>query len=239
MKQIFFILIFCLLFLSACTNEQVNSTNNNSASEESSNNSSNEPTNGELIDQNEGIQETIEDDVDYSKFFMPEGSTAYFLGEGNEFATFTVKTKWLSDRYVALVEDNGGAAILKIYRVMDEDDKVEKVYDQVIEEFPNDVTYPTVDELNKMPLIEPYLNGPLEVGTVIGDWKIVQVDTTLSTPYKSFEHVIVLEEISEDFTNRKYFAIGFGEVKRESIMQVEGEDPFVVTSTLEKIETKP
>ncbi len=61
--------------------------------------------------------------------------------------------------------------------------------------------------------------------------------TTLETPYQTFENVFVLEETSEDFINRKYFVEGFGEVKRESIMQIEGEEDFIVTSTLEKIET--
>ncbi len=64
---------------------------------------------------------------------MPDGSTAYFLGEGNEYATYTVHTKWLSDQYVALVEDNGGAALLKVFRVMNEENKIDKVYDEIID----------------------------------------------------------------------------------------------------------
>ncbi len=229
------LLIFTLLFLAGCTNDSVNSDKKNTT-EETTDNNQNGTDAGEPTEQNES-DEVAKEDVDYTKFFMPDDSTAYFLGEGNEYAAYTVHTKWLSDHYVALVEDNGGAAKLKIYRVMDENDKIDKVYDEIIEGLPNEVQYPSVEKLNSLPLIETYLNGPLNVGTVIGNWKITQVGTTLDTPYQTFDHVFVLEETTEDFINRKYFVEGFGEVKRESIMHIEGEEDFIVTSTLEKIES--
>lgn len=234
------LIITFILFLTACTNEPDQSSEKSDPQIETSNETqtetnSNEPNNN---NNNNNEQETVDEDIDYTKFFMPNESTAYFLGEGNEYATFTIHTKWLSDRYVALVENNGGAVMMKIYRVMDEYNKIDKVYDQMIDEYPNNIQYPSIDELNSLPLIETYLNGPLEVGTVIDKWKIVQDDITLETPYQTFEHVFVLEETSEDFINRKYFALGYGEVKRESIMKIDGEEEFIVTSVLEKIETK-
>ncbi|CAM5180050.1 putative protein OS=Ureibacillus acetophenoni OX=614649 GN=SAMN05877842_103189 PE=4 SV=1 [Ureibacillus acetophenoni] len=230
MKQLLFILT--LLFLVGCTNDQVNTSDTNHPPGESSSETPNDSNDSE-----DESDEVTENDVDYSKFFLPDGSTAHFLGDGNEFATYTVYTKWLSDRYVSIVEDNGGLAMLKIYRVMDEYDKIDKVYEEPIEGLPSEVQYPSVDELNNLPLIESYLNGPIEVGTEIGKWKIVEIDTTLETPYQTFEDVFVLEEETEDFINRKYFVEGFGEVKREAIMHIEGEDDYIVTSTLEKIDS--
>lgn len=237
MKHLVF--IFTLLFLVGCTNEQANNNDTinqpDGVTSETPNDSKGEEPNEQ--NQNEEPEEVAEDEVDYSQFFMPDGSMAYFLGDGNEFATYTVHTKWLSANYVALVENNGGATMLKIYRVMDEFDKIDKVYEEMIEELPGNVQYPSTDELDSLPLIERYLNGPIEVGTTINDWKIVEVNTIVETPYQTFEDVFVIEEVTEDYINRKYFVAGFGEVKRESIMHMEGEEDFIVSSTLEKIET--
>ncbi|SOC37404.1 hypothetical protein [Ureibacillus acetophenoni] len=230
-----FLFITFILLLTACTNVQNHSSEQSDPQVITSSETKNEDKTNEPNVANE--QEAVDEDIDYTKFFMPNESTAYFLGEGNEFATFTIHTKWLSERYVALVENNGGAVTLKIYRVMDEYNKIDKVYDQVIEELPNNVEYPSISELDSLPMLETYLTGPIEVGTVINGWEIVQVDVTLDTPYQTFDHVFVLEETSEDFINRKYFALGYGEVKRESIMKIDGEEDFVVTSVLEKIET--
>lgn len=231
-----YILFICtILFLSACSFTQ-SSSKETETQEKPVEETPNDAIAGEPANKQDDHQEIIDEDIDYTKFFMPDNSTAYFLGDGNEYATFNVHTKWLSDRYVALVENNGGAVMLRIYRVMDEYNKIEKVYEEMIED-PQNVHYPKVEELNSLPSIEPYINGPIEVGTVIGKWKITEVDKTLVTPYQTFEHVFVLEETSEDFINRKYFALGFGEVKKESIMHIDGEEDFIVTSTLEKIET--
>jgi hypothetical protein len=188
MKQIF--LIFALLLLSACTNETVKNeetnTPNQTVNETPDQTGTNVPSNQTLGEvQNDKI-------VNYSKFFMPDESTAHFLGEGNEFATYTVHTKWLSDRYVALVENNGGVEKMKIYRVMNDEEKIVKVYDEVIEGLPSEVQYPSTNVLENMSVLEMYLNGPIEKGTHIGNWTIIDVNTTLETPYQTFKNVFVL-----------------------------------------------
>lgn len=50
-------------------------------------------------------------------FFPPDGSTAYFQGEGNEFAGYTLRTTFLDAEHIAQLEDNGGVVLLKIYRI--------------------------------------------------------------------------------------------------------------------------
>ena len=79
------------------------------------------------------------------------------------------------------------------------------------------------------------MQKPFEVGATFNDWTIVETDATIETPYQNFEHVLVIEMKDKDFTNRKYFAKNFGEIKRESVMIIEDEEDFVVTSTLESV----
>ena len=54
---------------------------------------------------------------DLKKYFKPDKSTATFLGEGNEFATYTEKTTWISDQYVGTIVDNGGVTTMNIYKI--------------------------------------------------------------------------------------------------------------------------
>lgn len=169
--------------------------------------------------------------TDFKKFFKPDGSTASFLGEGNEFASYTEKTKWLSDDYVATVIDNGGATTMKIYRVLE--DRIDLIYDELVEEMPNNITYPEVISLEKLEAIEPYFAGPIEVGTTFGNWEIVETGASVDTHFESFENVIVIEEQQEDYINRKYLVEGFGVVKA---VYTDTNEEYIVTSTLEKLE---
>ncbi|SOC23893.1 hypothetical protein SAMN05880501_11634 [Ureibacillus xyleni] len=172
--------------------------------------------------------------TDFKHFFKPDGTTSTFLGEGNEYASYTEKTKWLSDNYVATVIDNGGATTMKVYRVLE--DRIDLVYDELVEEMPNDVVYPEVQSLDKLEAVEPYLASPIEVGTTFGNWKIVETGASIDTHFETFENAIVIEEQGEDFTNRKYVVEGFGVVKSESVMVTDTNEEYIVTSTLERIE---
>ena len=125
-------------------------------------------------------------------------------------------------------EDNGGVLMRKIYQV--ENDKIETLSEEAID---NDEPLPSKEEISKLTAKEIYLQKPLKVGTTFNQWTIVKTDATVETPYKNFEHVLVIEMKENDFTNRKYFAEGYGEIKRESVMETE--DDFVVTSTLESV----
>ncbi|WP_223634259.1 hypothetical protein [Planococcus sp. 4-30] len=172
--------------------------------------------------------------VDPYDYFMPDGSTASFLGEGNEYASFTLRTVYLEGEHVAVYEDNGGTVALRVYRLSE--DAIELVEEQV--EFYEDYTA-TREELEALEPIRTYLTFPLESGTVIGERTVVETDATVETPFKNFEQVVVLErEGEEDSLSRSYFAEGYGEIKREYRMQEEGQEEFVVTSVLEELETE-
>ncbi|MER2090432.1 MAG: hypothetical protein ABS920_11895, partial [Sporosarcina sp.] len=132
--------------------------------------------------------------------------------------------------YVVVHENNGGSLVRYIYKI--EPDKVsilEKKTVELVDDFPSQ------EELNEMNATGIYLKKPIEKGAVFDTWTVIETDTTLDTPYKKFDHVFVIEMKTDEFTNRKYFAEGIGEIKREAIMHLEDGD-FPVTSTIQTID---
>lgn len=230
MKQYLLVLV-TLLFLVACNDTEVN--NNPIVTPPAPQSDNEQVTNTENPTDNEIDQENS-NSIDFKRYFKPDGSTAYYLGEGNEFATYTEKTIYLSSEYVATIIDNGGATTMKIYRILD--DRIELIANDVIDVLPETQEFPNVQDLDDLEAIETYLTGPLKVGTTFGKWTIVETNITLETPVNTFENVFVLEEQGEDYLNRKYFVEDYGVIKEEFIMQIENEDEFVVTSTLKNIE---
>lgn len=186
----------------------------------------------EEIPEEESIEEPVEQaENDMSQFFLPDEKTAYFKGDGNEFATYTTRTEWLDDRHVNIYENNGGVELIKSYRL--EDDKI-----VVLQEVPIGIEKysVTIEELDNLTPIKNYLNFPLEVGTVVDVWTVVSISDELKTPLQTFSNVIVLEQQFDDGAlSRSYFADGFGEIKREYIAKDNG-NVFKVTSVIERIE---
>ncbi|WP_391122177.1 hypothetical protein [Psychrobacillus sp. L3] len=169
-------------------------------------------------------------DTDLSRFFMKNNSIAQFKGEGNEYASFSLKTLHLFNNFIATTEDNGGTIVERIYRVYD--DHISKIS----ENYEADKTkQPTLQELEAMPELEIYLASPLTNGTEFNGWKIKSTSDVVQTEFQTFKNVIVIEKKEEQNTIvRKYFAKSFGEVKREFIMNTNGEET-IVTSSFEKI----
>lgn len=166
-----------------------------------------------------------------SAYFMENGTTAHFKGEGHGFAELDIRTDYLEEAYVAVYEDNGGTTILRVYRLTD--DRIELVEEQP--EFYEEYTA-AAEELNALEPISTYLEIPIELGDRVKDMEVVELDATVETPYEMFENALVAEQESEGGgLNRLYLVEGYGEVKREFIME-EGEETFTVTSSLETIE---
>ncbi len=166
-------------------------------------------------------------------YFLPDISSAYYEGVGNEFAEIVTTTSRVGQDYVIIHEDNGGSYIQKVYKL--DGDKILLVKNEPVE---INGPLPTLSELDAMMPIRTYLQEPIEVGTTFNSWTITETDASLQTPFQQFEDVVVMEEVDGEFTNRIYLAEGFGEVKRESIMEISGEPDFIVTSTLENV-TEP
>lgn len=238
--KLFILLAVAVIVIVACSPQKTG----NSLDEESSNDNEenltavDDETNDEdinkEIDHESGVEENDkQSSVDSSMldFLLPEGSKAHFKGEGNEFAELDIEVIVANDTYAIVDEDNGGALVRTIYSI--QQDRIEIISKEAID---IDVAIPTPKELTEMEPVEVYLQSPFEKGNTFGDWTIVDTSATVETPYKKFKNAIVIEMTDKDFVNRKYFVQGYGEVKRESIMDTEENEEFIITSILESVE---
>lgn len=173
----------------------------------------------------------IEQPVNLADYFMEDQAVAKYKGEGNEYASYTARTQWHNRNTVSIYEDNGGTTILRTYRISE--NSIDLIQEQG--EF-YDTFEPTDKELEAMPILSTFLKLPLKQGTSFDGWVIASVNDSLTTPLKNFNEVIKLEKKDDSGAiQRKYITKQYGEVKREYIMQ-DGENEFIVTSTIESIE---
>lgn len=180
---------------------------------------------------NEPVHPIVQDQMSLLSYFPPDGSIAYFQGEGNEFASFTLQTTYLDPQHIAQVEDNGGVTLLKIYRITDS--KIELVYREPVDSNPR---LPSSTEVAAYPVLETVLQQPIQVGTSFQGWTIQSITAKVDTGTKVYSNVIQVTRTEDQFTTTNYFAQGLGLIKKEDTMESDQEQPFVVTSTLQKIE---
>lgn len=195
-----------------------------------------EETPGDNIPDKDEPSENSGEEVDISLFglFLPDGTHAHYKGDGNEFAELDIEVTKIDDTYVIIDENNGGVLLRTVYGI--QDDRIVTLSEEPID---LDEPLPSMDDLAQLEPIEIYFQQPVEEGSTFGDWTIVETTATVETPYKTFDNAIVVVEMKDEgFINRKYFVTNYGEVKRESIMKADGngEQDFIVTSTLESIE---
>lgn len=182
-------------------------------------------------DTEEKVEEPEKEMVDLSNFFMEDGAVANYLGDGNEYASYRARTQWHNENSVSIYEDNGGTTVLRTYRITEESIDLIKEEGEFYDEF-----NPSDEELRSLPKLSTLLQLPLEEGKLFDDWMIISVNQTIDTPYQTFEKGILLEKTDESGAiQRKYYVSGFGEIKREFIMN-DDEIEFSVTSTLESVE---
>ncbi|MCG3087977.1 hypothetical protein [Sporosarcina cyprini] len=212
MKKFTFLLLLPLLLM-ACTKETPpDSTEVPSSSE-----------------QNDTIQS--ENTTNMKDYFLQDGSIAHFLGDGNEYATYTLRTEWLDDHHVNVYEDNGGMEMLRSYRLGDNQITL-------LQQEPSDAegVATTLETIRDMQPIGTYLQFPLEKGDTFDKWTVTATDAELDTPLQSFQDVVIIEHTYEDgAVSRVYFAEGFGEIKREYSHKTD-DNEFKVTSVIESIE---
>lgn len=180
---------------------------------------------------NEPVHPIVQDQMSLLTFFPPDGSIAYFQGEGNEFASFTLQTTYLDPQHIAQVEDNGGVTLLKIYRITDS--KIELIYREPVDSNPR---LPSSTEVAAYPVLETVLQQPIQVGTSFQGWTIQSITAKVDTGTKVYSNVIQVTRTEDQFTTTNYFAHGVGLIKKEDRIESDQEQPFVVTSTLQKIE---
>ena len=226
-KSLFMLVLLFAIIASGCTNKTT-SLNNSGNSGETTNPNEQQGTT------DDSTEKPDQNDQSMLDFFLPGGSKAQFTGEGNEFAGLDIDFAHPYADYVILHENNGGAIIRRVFKI--EKDQITKMEEKAVDMHED---FPSQQEIKAMEPIGIYLKKPFEVGTKFDNWEIVETDVTVETPYETFDHAFVIEERGDDYVNRKYFVEGYGEVKRESIMDIVNEDEdFVVTSSLESV-TKP
>ncbi|WP_445480721.1 hypothetical protein ACULLL_11510 [Lysinibacillus irui] len=179
----------------------------------------------------EDKQPEEQDQTSLLAYFPPDGSTAYFQGEGNEFASYTLQTTYLDPQHIAQIEDNGGVTLLKIYRISDS--SIDLVYREPVDSKPS---LPSAAEAATYPVLETILQKPLKVGSSFQGWTIQSMTATVHTGTTVYQNVIQLSRTDDKVKTTKYFALGIGLIRSEDTMETDQEEPFVVTSTLQKIE---
>lgn len=233
-----FITASIVLLLNGCTSPEDQSSNksedtpkeNVETPKENENDTSVEEPKDTETDVNEP-DEQEPDKKSLSDFFMSNGTSANYAGEGNEFAGYRSRTQWHNDSTVSIFEENGGTTMLRTYRIEDDAIVLIKEQGEYYEEF-----NPTDEELNSLSPISTYLQLPLEEGTTFNNWEIISVNEEVETPYQTFTDVIVVEKTEENGSiNRKYIAENYGEIKRE-FTSIEGDQEYIVSSTLESVE---
>ena len=159
-------------------------------------------------------------------FFKEHETKATFIGDGNEFASFSEETVWLTDHIVQTSIENGEDYVYSIYRITEE--AIELVYEGVTE------PKMTVEDIAKLPVIELYLALPIEQGASFGSWTITDVDVTVNTTFKSFTDVIEVMKETDGALSYRYFAPGCGLIKQVESMET-SENLIEISSTLEEI----
>lgn len=166
----------------------------------------------------------IEEEV-LTNYFSKSEETMYFVGEGNEFASFQLTTTWLSENYVQQIIDNGGGIGQQIYRITN--NEIQLIYSKMIELEP--VSF-NLDELDELETISVMLKTPFETGAEF-DHKIMQYPTEVKVPFGTFGDAVLVTEEDETGTTKYYYVEQYGLVKREFIT----EDGYTVTSSLASI----
>ena len=141
-------------------------------------------------------------------FLYEDASTVTFEGVGNEYASYTIKSDWLSDHYVRYEQDNGGVVLAKYYRI-----DADGIY--LVDQVPDEANVKTVAELEKSPVLSTEFMAPITVGTTFDGWTITATDARYTTPYDAFDKVVVLEKQTDTIVERQYYVAGVGAVAYE------------------------
>ena len=214
---ILIILIFTLLFISGCFLSRGTPTP--------------PPENQqEQQKEEEPKEEQQPEDISLKEFFpLTEGTKWQYLGEGNEFASFTSEVLFVKEDRAQVMENNGGTVSASVFKVTD---------DEIVRIFFKGEEYDETNFLDEEPndnLV--ILKKPLKVGTkwetTHGTREIVETDAIVDTPAGKFEDCIKVRISLDTSTSFEYFKQGIGMVKREFIYE-----DTIVTSTLEKYEIK-
>ena len=148
------------------------------------------------------------------QFFMADGSTAYFEGEGYAHVDYMLETEYLAEDFIRTIETSGAIELERIYYI--DDNAIYIAFEEEVIIEPKKWTEERLSQL-KADLRGPEFIWPLEVGAQVGDYKVEETNVTLTTPFQTFENVIVLQSQIGDATFRDFYVKGFGKVRSEML----------------------
>jgi hypothetical protein len=152
-----------------------------------------------------------------------------YLGEGNEFASFSRNVIYVKDNLAQVEETNPGTTIGQVFETTDT--MVRRVY------FAGE-QYERTNLLGEKPNDDlVILKAPIKVGTSWmtkgGQRTIVAIDAVVKAPAGEFKNCLKVKIAAPDARLYEYYCKGVGLVKREFIA-----GGSTVTSTLESYEVK-
>lgn len=203
-KLLYFILILALLLTAACSGSPNNNGTNN-------------------VDNTGNEKLTIKD---YYPF--KENNKYVYEGEGNEYASYTVFTDYISNNKVQLRTNNGGTEIVRVLE--NKDGQVTQLLSRG-ETYFRDNFMDTASSDGEILLKEPLVKG---TSWTTGDnikRTITNVDVEVTTPLGGYKAIEVTAEGS-GYKTLEYYARDVGLIK-----SINSENNSEVSSTLSKIET--
>lgn len=161
-------------------------------------------------------------------FFKEDQSTAYFKGVGNEYASYTEKTTWLSNDYVRIDKDNTAMITTQYFKIM-----TDAIY--LIKEVIDEQVKLTVQDLQEIEPVSALLHTPLRKYVQFNNWTILNTHETVVTPYGTFQNVIVLYKENDNTSETKYYARGYGIIKTNFTITPDDGEEYIVQSELTNI----
>ena len=163
-------------------------------------------------------------------FPMTQGSTWQYLGEGNEYASFTREVVYTGGNLAQIKEDNGGTVSMSVYASTS--NQITRVFFQG-EEYTsaNFLAAPANDNT-------VILAAPVQAGAQWSDGSVTRTITatgvSVTTPAGTFSGCVKVEIPGTGSTSYEYYKDGVGLVKREFITGA-----TTITSTLQSYQINP
>ena len=203
MKKLIIVIMLLSLILIAACNGNVKDNNNN----------------------NDGVKIPVLAIKDYFPF--TENSKYMYTGEGNEYASYTVYTDYITETRVQTRTNNGGTEIVKVIEM--KDGQLKEIFSRGETYFRENFTDTKSDD-GEILLKEPLIKG---TSWTTGDninRSITNVDVELTTPLGTYKALEVTSE-GKDYKIVDYYAKDIGLIKT-----VNTGNGYEVSSTLSKIE---
>jgi hypothetical protein len=155
----------------------------------------------------------VEEEKDISQYMpMKLGYVWQYEGEGNEYASYTLRVEYQENNRYQLTEDNGGSVIADIYEVRD--DSIVHVY-RIGESYDHKNLLKQTNNLEEILIKQPIQVGNKWVSEE-NSYEIIDTKATITVPYGTFKDCLVVKRTykdgSESYLNYKE---GIGLVQSE------------------------